>query len=140
MSNTINMRDMLEAGAHFGHRCSRWNPKMKPFIFGARNGIYFLNLEKTYFAYKAAAEFAAQTAAKGKKVLFVGTKTAAAEVLQVQAERSGMPWVNHRWLGGTLTNWNTIKQSIEKLRRFEKLATEEHLGLYTKREMLTNER
>lgn len=139
-SSAITMRQMIQAGAHFGHRVSRWNPKMKPYIYGARNGIYILNLESSYYQYERAREFIAKITGEGRKLLFVGTKSAAAEILQTQAQRCNQPWVTHRWLGGTLTNWSTIRQSIEKLRRLEKLAEEASAKNYTKKELLQNER
>lgn len=136
----ITMRQMIQAGAHFGHRVSRWNPKMKSYIYGARNGIYILNLETSYYRFEKAREFITKLTSEGRKLLFVGTKSAAAEVLEREAQRSGQPWVTYRWLGGTLTNWSTIRQSIEKLRRLEKLTEEASAKNYTKKEMLTNER
>jgi small subunit ribosomal protein S2 len=137
MGNKLTMRAMLEAGAHFGHRVSRWNPKMKPYIFGARNGIYILNLQETHYMFERAYEFVLKAASKGETVMFVGTKTAAAETLKAQAERSGQPYVTNRWLGGMLTNWATIRQSVERLHKLEKLEGDESaLRNYTKRELL----
>ena len=134
------MRPDDQAGAHFGHRVSRWNPKMKSYIYGARNGIYILNLESSYYEYERARQFVAKITGEGRKLLFVGTKSAAAEILETQAKRCNQPWVTHRWLGGTLTNWSTIRQSIEKLRRLEKLTEEASAKNYTKKELLQNER
>jgi small subunit ribosomal protein S2 len=137
----LSMKKMLEVGAHFGHRVSRWNPKMKPFIFGARNGIYILNLQETHYRFAQAYEFITKMSAKGESMLFVGTKTAAADTLREQAERSGQPFVTTRWLGGTLTNWNTIRQSVERMKKLEKLLGDElAISSYTKKEQLDMER
>src|SRR5512138_1899917 len=105
---------MREAGVHFGHQTNRWNPKMKPYIFGARNGIYIVDLQKTVPLFSRAYHFLLDTVAKGEKVLFVGTKKQAQEVIQQEAQRSQQYFVNNRWLGGTLTNYRTIKGSIER--------------------------
>lgn len=137
----LSMKKMLEVGAHFGHRVSRWNPKMKPFIFGARNGIYILNLQETHFRFAKAYELVAKLASKGETLLFVGTKTAAAETLREQAERVGQPYVTERWLGGTLTNWATIRQSVDRMKKLEKLLGDEVAkSSYTKKEQLDMER
>jgi small subunit ribosomal protein S2 len=120
------MKELLEAGVHFGHQTKRWNPKMKPYIFGARNGIYILDLQQTVKLLEIAYEFVRDTIAKGEKILFVGTKRQAQEAIYEEAVRCGMFYVNHRWLGGTLTNFQTIKKSIDKLRELEKI--EEHAG------------
>jgi small subunit ribosomal protein S2 len=119
MSAQITMKDLLEAGVHFGHQTSRWNPKMKPYIFGARNGIYIIDLQKTVTLAKQALTFVTQLSAQGKKVLFVGTKPQSKEVIREQAERAGCPYVNERWLGGTLTNFTTIQGCINTLQRLE---------------------
>jgi small subunit ribosomal protein S2 len=116
----------LEAGVHFGHQTKRWNPKMKPYIFGARNGIYILDLQQTVKLLEVAYEFIRDTVAKGEKILFVGTKRQAQESIYEEAARCGMLYVNHRWLGGTLTNFQTIRKSIDKLKELERL--EEHAG------------
>ena len=113
------MRDMLAAGVHFGHQTRYWNPKMAPFIFGARNKIHIVNLEKTVPAFERALAEIRTLAALGKKILFVGTKRAAAKVVREQASRVGMPFVDQRWLGGMLTNYKTIRQSIERLKALE---------------------
>ena len=120
------MKELLEAGVHFGHQTKRWNPKMKPYIFGARNGIYILDLQQTVKLLEVAYEFVKDTVAKGEKILFVGTKRQAQEAIYEEAVRCGMFYVNHRWLGGTLTNFQTIKKSIDKLKELEKI--EEHAG------------
>jgi small subunit ribosomal protein S2 len=119
----VSMRQMLEAGVHFGHQTRFWNPKMAPFIFGERNKIHIINLEKTQPLYADAANFVKGIIADGGKVLFVGTKRSAREAVQKEAERSGMPFVNQRWLGGMLTNFKTIRQSIKRLAEIRELAT-----------------
>ena len=113
---TSLVRQLLEAGVHFGHQTKRWNPKMKRFIFGSRSGIYIIDLEKTEHHLKAACDFLEETAAKGQKVLFLGTKKQAKPILEAEAQRCHMPYVVHRWLGGTMTNFQTIKANIERLR------------------------
>jgi small subunit ribosomal protein S2 len=112
---------MLEAGVHFGHQTRRWNPKMKPYVFGARNGIYIIDLQKTVEQARAACTFAAKVTAEGKKVLFVGTKKQAKDVIEEEAKRSGMYYVTNRWLGGMLTNYQTVKASIDRLKKIESL-------------------
>ena len=141
MSNKLSMKKMLEVGAHFGHRVARWNPKMKPFIFGARNGIYILNLQETHYRFAKAYDAVAKVVSKGESVLFVGTKSSAAETLKEQASRAGQPYVTNRWLGGTLTNWATIRQSVDRMRKLEKLLGDEvAMRGYTKKEQLDMER
>lgn len=115
----VSMRQMLEAGVHFGHQTRYWNPKMGSYIFGHRNKIHIVNLEKTMPLFKDAMNFIGSLSANGGKVLFVGTKRAAQSVVREEAERCGMPFVNHRWLGGMLTNFKTIKQSIKRLKELE---------------------
>jgi small subunit ribosomal protein S2 len=115
----ISMRQMLEAGVHFGHQTRYWNPKMAPYIFGERNKIHIVNLEKTLPLYSDAMNFLGKLAANGGKILFVGTKRAARDVIKEEAERCNMPYVNHRWLGGMLTNFKTIRQSIKRLKELE---------------------
>ncbi len=117
----ITMKELLEAGVHFGHQTRRWNPKMKPYVFGARNGIYIIDLQKTLEKAKTAITFTQKIAAEGKKVLFVGTKKQAKEVVMEEAMRAGMHHVTHRWLGGMLTNYQTVKASIDRLKKFEAL-------------------
>ena len=126
------MKELLEAGVHFGHQTKRWNPKMKPFIFGMRNGIYIIDLQQTVPRARKATDFVIRTVTEGGSVLFVGTKRQAQETIQEEALRCGMPFVNIRWLGGTLTNFTTIKKRIERLRYLESLDTDMH-----RREMLT---
>ena len=117
----ITMRELLEAGVHFGHQTHRWNPKMKPYVFGARNGIYIVDLQKTVDQTRAACDFISKVTSEGKKVLFVGTKKQAKDVIQEEAARSGMYYVNNRWLGGMLTNYQTVKASIDRLKKIETL-------------------
>ena len=118
MSN-VSMRQMLEAGVHFGHQTRYWNPKMSPYIFGHRNKIHIVNLEKTLPMYNDAMNFVGKLASNGGKLMFVGTKRSARDVVREEAERCNMPYVNHRWLGGMLTNFKTIKQSIKRLKELE---------------------
>src|SRR5262245_13508480 len=120
---SVSMRQMLEAGVHFGHQTRFWNPKMAPFIFGERNKIHIINLEQPQPLYTEAASFIKNVVADGGKVLFVGTKRSAREAVQVEAVRCGMPYVNQRWLGGMLTNFKTIRQSIKRFTELEELAT-----------------
>jgi len=134
------MRQMLEAGVHFGHQTRFWNPKMAPFIFGDRNKIHIINLEKTLPLYRDAVNFVGSMAANRGSILFVGTKRSAQDVIQEEAIRCGMPYVNHRWLGGMLTNWKTVKQSIDKLRGLERMAEDGTHEKLTKKEVLRMER
>lgn len=136
----ISMRDLLEAGAHFGHQTRFWNPKMNQYIFGARNRIHIINLEHTVKQFNEALTFANQQAANRNKILFVGTKRAASGVIREQAQRAGMPYIDHRWLGGTLTNWKTIRQSITRLKELEKQAEDGTFAKLTKREALERTR
>ena len=123
------MKEMLQAGVHFGHQCRYWNPKMEPYIFGARNKIHIINLEQTVPALNSALDQFADLAEKKRKVLFVGTKRAASKIIREQAERAGMPYVNHRWLGGMLTNYKTIRGSIKRLKELE---TQEQDGTFSR--------
>ncbi len=123
MSN-VSMRQMLEAGVHFGHQTRYWNPKMAPYIFGQRNKIHIVNLEKTLPLFNDAMNFIGKLASDGGRVLFVGTKRAASDAIKEEAERCGMPYVNHRWLGGMLTNYKTIKLSINRLKELEAMAAD----------------
>jgi small subunit ribosomal protein S2 len=120
--STVTMRQMLEAGVHFGHQTRYWNPKMSSFIFGHRNKIHIVNLEKTLPLYKDAMNFIGKLASNGGKIMFVGTKRSARDTVREEAERCNMPYVNHRWLGGMLTNFKTIKQSIKRLKELETMA------------------
>ena len=134
------MREMLEAGVHFGHQTRYWNPKMAPFIFGHRNKIHIINLEKTVANYQDAIKFVKQTAAKGGTVLFVSTKRAARELIAAEAARAGMPFVDSRWLGGMLTNFKTVKSSIKRLKDMEIMAAEGSTERLTKKEGLMFQR
>src|SRR5262249_38104921 len=116
---SITMKELLEAGVHFGHQTKRWNPKMKKYIFGKRNGIYIIDLQKTLKLFKEASAFVADLASQGKRVLFVGTKRQAQDAILEEANRCGMFYVNNRWLGGTLTNFATVRRSIERLKELE---------------------
>ena len=118
---TVTIREMLEAGAHYGHQTRRWNPKMKPFIYGARNGIYIINLGKTAKLLKDAQNFLSRVTARGEQVLFVATKRQARDIVKEEAGRAKMPVVAHRWLGGTLTNFRTVKTSIERMNEIERM-------------------
>lgn len=137
---TVSMRDMLAAGVHFGHQTRFWNPKMAPFIFGARNKIHIINLEKTLPAFNEALIEVRNMASKGKKVMFVGTKRAAAKVIAEQASRVGMPYVDQRWLGGMLTNYKTIRQSIKRLIDLETESQDGTFDLLSKKEALLRTR
>jgi small subunit ribosomal protein S2 len=132
----VSMKQLLEAGVHFGHQTKRWNPKMKPYIFGARNGIYIIDLQKTVQLFKTAYNFVADTVSQGRSLLFVGTKKQAAEAIQEEAQRAGMFYINSRWLGGTLTNFVTIKKSIERLKRLESIKADGTINLYYKKEII----
>ncbi len=134
------MKELLEAGVHFGHQTSRWNPKMKPYIFGARNGIHIIDLQRTVVMFREACEFARGVAAQGGTVLFVGTKKQAQEAVRKEAVRSGQLYVNNRWLGGTMTNFATIRQSIERLDRIEETLAGEEASEFTKKERLNMQR
>ena len=118
---SIGVKELLEAGVHFGHQTKRWNPKMKPFIFDARNGIHIIDLSKTLGQLEAACDFLAATVAKGNRVLFVGTKKQAQQAVKETAKECGQFYVTERWLGGTLTNFQTIKRSIARLKQIEKM-------------------
>jgi len=130
-----SMKKMLEAGVHFGHRSRFWHPKMEPYIYGTRNGVHIINLEKTLPQFNDVLNFASKTASQGGSILFVGTKRAASNIIKEEAIRCGMPYVNHRWLGGMMTNYKTIKASIKRLKDLEFLA-EENFAQFTKKEAL----
>jgi small subunit ribosomal protein S2 len=130
------MRQMLEAGVHFGHQTRYWNPKMAPYIFGHRNKIHIINLEKTLALYQEAVKFVRQLAANKGNILFVGTKRQAREILHEEAVRCGMPYVDHRWLGGMLTNFKTVKQSIKRLKEMEGMVEDGSLERLSKKEAL----
>lgn len=134
-STSITMKELLEAGVHFGHQTKRWNPKMKEFIFGERNGIYIIDLQKTLKLFREALKFASQLGAEGKTVLFVGTKRQAQEIVAEEAARSEMFYVNQRWLGGLLTNFVTVQKSIARLRELNAMATEGRFDELSKKEV-----
>jgi small subunit ribosomal protein S2 len=138
--SAVTMKELLEAGVHFGHETKRWDPKMKPYIFGARNGIYIIDLQKTVQLFKEAYQFVRDIVAKGEYILFVGTKKQAQETINEQAARCGMFYVNHRWLGGMLTNFQTIKRSIDRLNKLEAMKNEEIYNLLPKKEVLELEK
>ena len=133
---TVSMKEMLRAGVHFGHQCRYWNPKMEPYIFGSRNKIHIINLEHTVPALNSALGEVTDMADKKKKILFVGTKRAAAKIVREEAERAGMPYVNHRWLGGMLTNYKTIRGSIKRLKELETQEQDGTFNRLTKKEAL----
>jgi small subunit ribosomal protein S2 len=132
----ITMKDLLGAGVHFGHQATHWNPKMKKFIYGKRNGIHIVDLQKTLKMFREAEQFVRETAEAGKKILFVATKKQAQELVKEQAERCGMYFVNKRWLGGTMTNFTTIRKSIDRLLKLEKMEEEGEFERLHKKEAL----
>lgn len=132
----VTMRDLLECGVHFGHQTRRWNPKMKKFIFGERKGIYVIDLQKTLRYFRYTYNVVRDAAAEGKTILFVGTKKQASAAIKEYAEKCGMPYVSHRWLGGMMTNFGTIKQSVRKLEIIEKMEEDGSIKLLTKKEAL----
>lgn len=140
MSPNISMKALLESGVHFGHRTNKWNPKMRPYIFTERNGIHIIDLQQTVKLLDVAYEKVRDCVAEGGTVLFVGTKRQAQETIQDEAERCGMPYVNQRWLGGTLTNWSTIQQRIVELNRLEKMMESGEINQLTKKEGLLIQR
>jgi small subunit ribosomal protein S2 len=135
----VTMKELLEAGVHFGHQTRRWNPKMKPYIFGKRNGIYIIDLQKTLKLFEQVVEFVGDLASQGKRILFVGTKRQAQEAIAEEARRCGEFWVTNRWLGGTLTNFVTLRTSIQRLKETEARLNDES-GALTKKERLRLER
>jgi len=137
---TVTIKELLEAGVHFGHQTKRWNPKMKKYLFGERNGIYIIDLQKTLKMFQAAQGFLRDVAARGEAVLFVGTKKQAADTIQEEAARAGMYFVNRRWLGGTLTNFQTITKSISRLKQLEDMQATGKFEAFSKKEVLRMER
>jgi small subunit ribosomal protein S2 len=137
---SVTMRQMLEAGVHFGHQTRYWNPKMADYIFGSRNKIHIVNLEKTMEMYQEALKYIRQLAANRGTILFVGTKRQARDIIAEEAQRAGMPYVDHRWLGGMLTNFKTVKVSIKRLKDLETMAQDGTFDRMTKREALTLQR
>jgi small subunit ribosomal protein S2 len=128
------MKELLEAGVHFGHQTRRWNPKMKEYIFGERNGIHIIDLQKTLKMFREAARYVADVAAQGKSVLFLGTKRQAQEAIAEEANRCGIFYVNHRWLGGTLTNWVTLQKSIKRLKLLKSMSEDGRMAQFSKKE------
>ena len=136
----IGMKELLEAGVHFGHQTKRWNPKMKEYIFGERNGIYIIDLQKTLKMFKEASKFVSELAAAGRIVLFVGTKRQAQDAIAEEATRCGGFYVNQRWLGGLLTNWVTVQKSVKRLKELDEMATDGRYELLPKKEVIKLER
>jgi small subunit ribosomal protein S2 len=136
----ITMKELLEAGVHFGHQTKRWNPKMKEFIFGERNGIYIIDLQKTLKMFKEASKFVQELATQGRIILFVGTKRQAQDAIAEEAQRCGMFYVNQRWLGGLLTNWVTVQKSVKRLKELDEMATDGRYELLPKKEVIKLER
>jgi small subunit ribosomal protein S2 len=134
------MKELLEAGVHFGHQTKRWNPKMKEFIFGERNGIYIIDLQKTLKLFKEASKFVSELSAAGKTVLFVGTKRQAQDAISEEATRAGSFYINQRWLGGLLTNWVTVQKSVKRLKELDEMATDGRYDLLPKKEVIKLER
>ncbi|HXJ17915.1 MAG TPA: 30S ribosomal protein S2 [Candidatus Polarisedimenticolia bacterium] len=128
------MKELLEAGVHFGHQTRRWNPKMKEYIFGERNGIHIIDLQKTLKMFREAARYVSEQATEGKSVLFLGTKRQAQEAIAEEAQRCGMFYVNHRWLGGTLTNWATLQKSIKRLKLLKAMSEDGRMAQFSKKE------
>jgi len=137
---SATVRDMLQAGLHFGHQTRRWNPKMKPYIYGPRNGIYIINLDLTKKLFDKACNFVSQEVKKGGTILFVGTKRQAQSIISEEAQRCGMFYVDHRWLGGMLTNFQTIKRSIERLKAIESMQADGSINRFPKKEILLMEK
>jgi small subunit ribosomal protein S2 len=140
MASTLNMKGLLEAGVHFGHQTRRWNPKMKPYIFGARNGIHIIDLQQTVNMFDSIHNFLVQTVAEGRSVLFVGTKKQGRDSVLEESERCGMFFVINRWLGGTLTNFQTIRKSISRLKDLERMMEDGSISRYTKKEAIKMEK
>ncbi len=136
----VTMKQMLETGVHFGHQTKRWNPKMRPYIFGARKGIHIMDLQQTVKLFRKAHDFIASIAAEGEKVIFVGTKRQAQDVIKAESERAGMYHVTNRWLGGTLTNFQTIKRSVERLKTLEAMFEDGSINRFLKKEIVRMQR
>ncbi|QNI32209.1 30S ribosomal protein S2 [Alloacidobacterium dinghuense] len=137
---TITMKELLEAGVHFGHQTKRWDPRMKEYIFGERNGIYIIDLQKTLKMFKDASKFVTDITSQGKVILFVGTKRQAQDAIAEEANRAGMFYINNRWLGGLLTNWVTVQKSVKRLQELDEMATDGRYDLLTKKEVIRLER
>jgi len=136
----ITMKELLEAGVHFGHQTKRWDPRMKEYIFGERNGIYIIDLQKTLKMFKDASKYVTDLTAQGKVILFVGTKRQAQDAIAEEANRCGMYYINNRWLGGLLTNWVTVQKSVKRLQELDEMATDGRYDLLTKKEVIRLER
>src|SRR6201986_2512013 len=134
------MKELLEAGVHFGHQTKRWNPKIKEYLFRERNGSYIIDLQKTLKLFKDASKFVTELCTQGKTILFVGTKRQAQEALAEEAGRAGMPYINQRWLGGLLTNWITVQKSVKRLQELDEMAVDGRYELLTKKEVIRLER
>jgi len=134
------MKELLEAGVHFGHQTKRWDPRMKEYIFGERNGIYIIDLQKTLKMFKEASKFVTELAASGKVIMFVGTKRQAQDAIAEEATRCGMFYINQRWLGGLLTNWITVQKSVKRLQEIDEMANDGRYNLLTKKEVIRLER
>lgn len=137
---SITMKELLEAGVHFGHQTKRWDPRMKEYIFGERNGIYIIDLQKTLKMFKEASKYVTDLTATGKVILFVGTKRQAQDAVAEEANRCGMFYINQRWLGGLLTNWITVQKSVKRLQELDEMATDGRYELLTKKEVIKLER
>jgi len=133
--SAISMKLLLEAGVHFGHQTNKWNPKMKPYIFGARNNIYIIDLQQTVGLFQTAYNFVVDTVSQGKEILFVGTKKQSQEAIREEALRCGMPYVNQRWLGGMLTNFITVKKSVDRLNSLNKMFSDDSIKAFPKKEI-----
>ena len=133
---SISMKLLLEAGVHFGHQTNKWNPKMKPYIFGARNGIYIIDLQQTVGLFQTAYQFVVDTVMNGGEVLFIGTKKQSQESIREESDRAGMPYVNQRWLGGMLTNFTTIKKSIDRLNDLDRMFADDSIKAFPKKEIM----
>ncbi len=134
--SVVSMKSLLEAGVHFGHQTNKWNPRMKPYIFGARNNIYIIDLQQTVSLFQSAYQFIVNMVAEGGELLFVGTKKQSQEAIREEAERCGMPYVNQRWLGGMLTNFVTIKKSIDRLNQLDAMFADDSIRAFPKKEVL----
>lgn len=136
----VSMKQMLETGVHFGHQTRRWNPKMRPYIFGARNGIHIIDLQQTVKLFRVAHDKVVDTVAMGGKVIFVGTKRQAQETVASEAQKAGQYFVTHRWMGGTLTNFATIQKSIDRMKKLESMFEDGSINRYQKKEILSHQR
>lgn len=136
----LSMKDLLEAGVHYGHQRGRWNPKMRPYIYGERNGVHIIDLSQTVRMFDAASSFISDQVSRGRSILFVGTKKQAQAIIEEQARRSGQFFITNRWLGGTLTNWQTLRKSVDHLKELDKMATDGTFDKLTKKEALVRAR